>query len=211
VGWRGRRFRRPKLSSGVRFESRRAGPYLVGMLDLLAPATLPPAFSQTAAAQAVLFAFEPFLKKNTFRHLENVFPNLDPELGAVSHGAEVIRLSAMSHGAETPRAHHLAQSSTSWVVAPSSAPQIVAPSRLPYSTPIFPYPSLPPIFLTPSRFFRLSPTRPTSSIDVFDLENIDLIHRSSRASHPLSPHQFLPIDLIYIIYIIQCNCLSFRV
>jgi hypothetical protein len=110
------------------------------------------------------------------------------KLGAKGHGAE---LGAADRGAElgaTDRGAELATITASLAC-----------------------PSLHPIFLTLSQFFCLSSTRPTSSIDVFDLKNFDLIHRSSRSRYPLSPPQFLRIDLIYIMRIIQCNCLRFRI
>ena len=50
--------------------------------------------------------------------------------------------------------------------------------------------------LSPRVFF--SPLHPTSRIDILDLENLDLIRRSSRARYPRSPPCFFRIDSVYI-------------
>jgi hypothetical protein len=47
------------------------------------------------------FIFEPFFRKIfTSRLLDVLFSFLDPELGAVMHGAEVTRLGTMTYDAE---------------------------------------------------------------------------------------------------------------
>ena len=53
------------------------------------------------------------------------------------------------------------------------------------------------LFLHFSRVF-FSPLHPTSRIDILDLENLDLIRRSSRARYTRSPPCFSRIDSVHI-------------
>ena len=59
------------------------------------------------------------------------------------------------------------------------------------------FPSVLPLLSPPSWVF-LSPLHPTSRIDILDLENLDLIRRSSRARYTRSPPCFFRIDSVHI-------------
>ena len=135
-----------------------------------------------------------------------MFSKSGPQLGAVVIDAKITCLGALVIGTELPRPRrcrrrcggHMAATSASGSLAPSLAPGLLAPSLTPRSMAprwCFNPPSNLPgrgfflFFLIPLGFL-LSPLRPTSRIDILDLENFDLIHRSSRARYPRSPPSF---------------------
>ena len=118
---------------------------------------------------------------------------MDPWLGARVSGAE---LGATVSGAELlATGKRPARGSAPERMAPSSAPLTLAPSYL-HLTPAQPSSLSVLPLLSPRVFF--SPLHPTSRIDILDLENLDLIRRSSRARYPRSPPCFFRIDSVYI-------------
>ena len=120
-------------------------------------------------------------------------PEMDPWLGARVSGAE---LGATVTGAELlATGKRPARGSAPERMAPSSAPLTMAPSYL-HLTPAQPSSLSVLPLLSPRVFF--SPLHPTSRIDILDLENLDLIRRSSRARYPHSPPCFFRIDSVYI-------------
>ena len=114
---------------------------------------------------------------------------MDPWLGARVSGAEL--------GATVTGAELLA---TGKRPARGSALSTLAPSYL-HLTPAQPSSLSVLPLLSPRVFF--SPLHPTSRIDILDLENLDLIRRSSRARYTRSPPCFFRIDLVYISQIFE--------
>ena len=111
---------------------------------------------------------------------------MDPSLGARVIGAE---LSATVTGAEL-------LGTGKWPARGLSAR--VTGAEPPAFKPAHPSsPSVLPLLSHPSWVF-VSPLHPTSRIDILDLENHDLIRRSSRARYTRSPPCFSRIDLVHI-------------
>ena len=129
------------------------------------------------AASRIFYYLAHFRKFLTNRPLAERIPEMDPWLGARVTGAELLGtgkwpargLGARVNGAEPPAFNP---------AHPSS-------------------PSVLPLLSPPSRVF-LSPLHPTSRIDILDLENLDLIRRSSRARYTRSPPYFSRIDSVHI-------------
>ena len=111
---------------------------------------------------------------------------MDPELGAIDAGAE---LGATVTGAEL-------LGTGKWPARGLGAR--VNGAEPPAFNPAHPSsPSVLPLLSPPSRVF-LSPLHPTSRIDILDLENLDLIRRSSRTRYTRSPPCFFRIDSVHI-------------
>jgi hypothetical protein len=122
-----------------------------------------------------------FFKKIIFKYLKNIFSNLDPGIGAVTHGAEITRLGAVSYGTEI-----LTPVKSGADVVGTSTPWSVVPSLLVKFHPSF-------LLSEPSSIcskfvfgFSLFPTRQSSEINIFNIENFDLI-QNLREQCILSP------------------------
>jgi hypothetical protein len=138
-----------------------------------------------------------FIKKITFDPLARLFSRLDPRVGAIC-------LSAMIHGIEMPRALPAWRRCGSQLGAVDRGAELAVYTTRP-SSPVRTF----ILYFLSCRFFCLSPTRPTSSIDVFDLKTL-ICFIGLQEQGILSPLLNFYV-LIWSICIIQCNCLGFRI
>ena len=152
--------------------------------------------TRTTIDKPEFFTFSPFFRKFfSNRSLAERIPEMDSWLGARVSGAGAELLATGKRPARGSAPERMAPSSAPERMAPSSAPFTLAPSYL-HLTPAQPSsPSVLPL-LSPRIFF--SPLHPSSRIDILDLENLDLIRRSSRARYTRSPPCFSRIDSVHI-------------